>query len=201
MDLPLPPIVARAEAAARAAGFPLVADGVHPSCSSPHTGRLLAALAAARPGGRIGEIGTGTGYGTSWILSALPADAEVVTVEIDPGRAAAAQALFAGEAGVTVVEGDAPGVIATLGPFDLLFVDGAHYGGDAEALRSLIPLVRIGGQLVVDDVTPVAALPEGSPLRRRDAKREALLATPGLVGVEVVAPSLTESTLVATRTA
>jgi predicted O-methyltransferase YrrM len=187
MDLPLPPIVARAEAAARAAGFPLVADGVHPSCSSPHTGRLLAALAAARPGGRIGEIGTGTGYGTSWIVSALPADAEVVTVEIDPGRAAAARALFAGEAGVTA--------------FDLLFVDGAHYGRDAEALRSLIPLVRIGGQLVVDDVTPVAALPEDSPLRRRDAKREALFTTPGLVAVEVVAPSLTESTLVATRTA
>jgi predicted O-methyltransferase YrrM len=196
----LPSIVARAEAAAADAGFPLIADGVHASCCSPHTGRLLAMLAAGCGGGRIGEIGTGTGYGTAWMVSAMPADTELVTVELDPARAGVARHLFAGDGRVQVVEADAAEVIATFGPFTLLFVDGGSYGQDAGALRSLAGHVRVGGRLVVDDLTPLAALPAGSPFRENDPKRTAFFATPGLAAVEVVAPTLQESALVATRT-
>ena len=49
-------------------------------------GRLLAALAAAVPGGgRVLEIGTGVGVGLAWLVHGLGArqDVEVVTVELD----------------------------------------------------------------------------------------------------------------------
>jgi predicted O-methyltransferase YrrM len=37
--------------------------------SEPRVGALLATLAAAKPGGRLLELGTGTGHGTAWLLS------------------------------------------------------------------------------------------------------------------------------------
>ena len=49
-------------------------------------GRLLAALAAAVPGGgRVLEIGPGVGVGLAWLVHGLGArqDVEVVTVELD----------------------------------------------------------------------------------------------------------------------
>ena len=51
--------------------------------SEPRTGALLAALAASRPGGRLLEIGTGTGVGTAWLLSGMDAAARLDTVDTD----------------------------------------------------------------------------------------------------------------------
>src|SRR5262245_29889350 len=39
--------------------------------SEPKTGSLLRAMAAAKPGGRLLELGTGTGIGTAWLLSGM----------------------------------------------------------------------------------------------------------------------------------
>ena len=35
--------------------------------SEPKVGAFLAALAASKPGGRLLELGTGTGHGTAWL--------------------------------------------------------------------------------------------------------------------------------------
>ena len=59
-------------AAAREAGFTM-------SCEE-RTGSLLAVLAAARPGGRILELGTGVGEGTAWLLSGMDGASRLVTV-------------------------------------------------------------------------------------------------------------------------
>lgn len=42
------------------------------SCQ-PRTGALLATLAASKPGGRILELGTGTGAGAAWLLDGMTA--------------------------------------------------------------------------------------------------------------------------------
>ena len=58
----LPPLVPRAEAVARQAGFALSRDEAgpgRPSACLPDVGRFLAVLAAGCAGGRIGELGTG----------------------------------------------------------------------------------------------------------------------------------------------
>ena len=193
-----PELVERAAAVAHRLGFPLHrGPGVGSSCCHPAVGRLLGLLAARST--RIGEIGTGVGYGTAWMVSAMPRDATLVTIELDHRRAAAAAELFADDSRVRVIEGDAAQLIAGLDPFDLLFADGAGYGSNAEHLRSLFPLLMDGGSIVVDDLTPVAALPEDSAFRHGDPKREAFADQPSMWSLEVVAPDLRNSALVATR--
>jgi predicted O-methyltransferase YrrM len=192
-----PPLIERARTLARQRGFPLTredAGGTGPSASLPGVGRFLAMLAAGCAGGRIGELGTGAGVGAAWIASAMPADCTLVTAEIDPDLASAARQLLADDHRVQVVTGDARQVVSGRGPFDLLFADGGGGGyGD------LVDLLRVGGRIVMDDVTPHAALPPDSPFRASDPKREFFFGDPRLLSVEVVLPDLRNSLLVGTR--
>src|SRR3954470_5062831 len=94
------------------------------SCT-PEVGRLLAVLATQRREGTVGEIGTGFGVGSTWIVSNLTSGASFVTVELDEARAAAALALFAPLPSVRVLTGDWHLLLA-YGPFDLLFADGGR---------------------------------------------------------------------------
>jgi predicted O-methyltransferase YrrM len=192
-----PPLVTRARALARQACFPLTreeAGHAGPSASLPGVGRFLAMLAAGCTGGRIGELGTGAGIGAAWITSAMPDDCTLITAEIDPQRAAAARELLAGDPRVEVLTGDAVTTMSSRGPFDLLFSDGG--GGDGAYLVSLL---RIGGRIVMDDVTPQKALPPDSPFRASDPKRRFFFSDPRLISTEVVLPDLQNSLLVGTR--
>lgn len=192
-----PPLVERARSLARQVGFPLTreeAAGAGPSASLPGVGRFLAMLAAGCAGGRIGEMGTGVGIGAAWMASAMPADCTLVTAEIDPQRAAAARELLAGDRRVEVITGDSGAALAGRGPFDLLFCDGG--GGD---FAGLVGLVRVGGRIVMDDVTPREALPADSAFRRDDSKRRFFFGDPRLVSAEVVLADLRNSLLVGTR--
>ena len=136
-------------------------------------------------GGRIGEVGTGTGVGAASIASALAAGATLVTVELDQARAAAAAELLAGEPACTVLQGDWREVLPPHGPFDLLFFDGAHWKRDPEQEAPLaVDVLRPGGLLVIDDLTPVELWPEewrGQP----DLARDWLAANRSLRSVEV----------------
>lgn len=143
----VPALVRAAVARAEALGFPL--------CVHPATGRLLHALAGGVPaGGRIGESGTGTGAGLAWMAAAARPDVELVSVELDPERAASARALFAGQPNVTVVEGDAS-VVYEGGPWDLLVIDGG-WGSGKRGDPTVGParVLKAGGMLTVDDLTP-----------------------------------------------
>jgi predicted O-methyltransferase YrrM len=142
----LPALVERAVELARSMRFPY-------SCH-PAQGRLLALLAQGRPGGLIGETGTGCGVGLAWMLSAADPTTRLVSIERDRARAEAARELFAPYRQVQVLTGDWPALLEH-GPFDLLVLDGGGSGktaGDTpvaprEALRG-------GGSLVIDDWTP-----------------------------------------------
>lgn len=200
-DNELPALVREALAAARSLGFPTsraeaTVVGRGPSCSLPDAGRVLAMLAAGCQNGRIGETGTGTGVGTAWMASAMPASATLVTAELDEARAHAAARVFAADSRVRVVHGDAQLVMPGHAPFDLLFCDGGWADAD-----SLVDLLRPGGRVVFDDVTPFAALPADSPFRTNDPKRDFFFGNPRLVSVEVVLPDLANSVLVGTRVA
>lgn len=191
-----PPLVTRARSMARQVGFPLTREesaGSGPSASLPGVGRFLAMLAAGCAGGRIAEMGTGVGIGAAWLASAMPADCTLVTAEIDPERAEMARQLLAEDRRVEVVTGDSAAAMSARGPFDLLFCDG---GGD---YATLVGLVRVGGRIVMDDVTP-EKVPRPRPSRGTDAKRMFFFDDPRLVSVEVVLPDLENSLLVGTRT-
>ncbi|TCC07310.1 O-methyltransferase [Kribbella soli] len=189
----LPSLVQRAQDAAIAVRMPLRREGTGPSCCLPAVGRFLAVLAAGCSGGLIGEAGTGVGYGAAWMASAMPVDRRLVTVELDDKRVVAARGVFADEPRVEVVHGDSFHELARRAPFDLLFAD----GGNQPA--GIVDLLRIGGRLVNDDVTPVDALPADSPYREHDPKRQFFFGDPRLVAAEVVLPDLQNSLLVGTR--
>lgn len=190
----LPTLVARAQAAAVEVGMSLTRDGTGPSCCLPGVGRFLAVLAAGCLGGRIGEMGTGVGVGAAWMASVMPADCRLVTVEVDPVRVAAAQRVFSDQERVEVIHGDSYDELARRAPFDLVFVD----GGPSDRV---VGLLRIGGRLVFDDVTPVEALPADSPYRENDPKRQFFFTDSRLIATEVVLPDLRNSLLVGTRVA
>jgi predicted O-methyltransferase YrrM len=85
--------------------------------------------------------------------------------------------------------------VSTRAPFDLLFTDGG--GGYDDA--ALADLLRIGGRLVVDDVTPQKVLPPDSSFLTHDPKRRLFFDDHRLISTEVVLPDLENSLLVGTR--
>jgi predicted O-methyltransferase YrrM len=195
-----PELVQRAYAAARQIGFPLTADDPghgRGSACLPGVGRFLAMLAAGCHRGRIAELGTGAGIGAAWMSGAMPSDCTLVTTEIDPVRAAAARDLLAADARVAVLTGDALELILARGPFDLIFADCGVRDGDT--FGALVSLLRPGGRIVMDDLTPAALLPADSPLRERDIKREMFAGEARLTSTEVVLPDLANALLVGTR--
>jgi predicted O-methyltransferase YrrM len=197
----LPPLVIRAQALAQRVGFALTREEAgpdRPSACLPGTGRFLAVLAAGCTGGRIGELGTGAGIGAAWIASAMPAGCSLVTAEIGEPLARSARELLAADPRIEVITGDALGVIPAAGPFDLLFADSGVR--DRAGFGLLVSSLRIGGRIVMDDLTPQRALPPGSPLITSDIKRELFAGEPRLAWTEVVLPDLENSLLAGTRT-
>lgn len=144
----LPPLVRRAVDTAAAAGF-------ENSCR-PEQGRLLHALAAGAT--RIGETGTGCGVGLAWLVSGAAPTTRLISVERDPHRAALATALFADTPRVTVIAGDWTR-IAHHAPFDLLVLDGGGGGKAPGDSPAPVGLLRPGGTVVIDDLTPAAHWP------------------------------------------
>jgi predicted O-methyltransferase YrrM len=179
-EVPVPPLVAAATARARQVGFPM-------SCH-PDVGRLLAVLAAHLPeGGRVLELGTGTGVGTAWIVSGLRrrTDVTVTSVEKDPGTAAAAADGY-WPPFVSLRCDDALDVLAEGGAFDLIFADAP--GGKWVGLDCSVAALRPHGLLIVDDMTPEPDWTDGHRAAQ-DEVRQALLSAPGLTSAELAVGS------------
>ena len=195
-----PPLVEQAVAGARQEGFPLTREEAgpgRPSACLPGVGRFLAVLAAGCHGGTIAELGTGAGIGAAWLASSMPADCMLVTAELDPRLAEVAARLLAAYPSVRVLAGDASDVLPPHGPFDLIFADSGVR--DVSAFATLTSLLKPGGRIVMDDLTPVRALPAGSPLLQSDTKRSLFAGEERLTWTEVVLPDLANSLLVGTR--
>ena len=171
--------------------------------SIPEIGRLLAALAASRRHGRLAEIGTGTGVGSAWVLSAMGPEASFVTVEVDDDRAAACARLFAGLPNVRVLHGDWHEVLPPEAPFDLLFFDGGGWKRSppaqmrAESERAL-ELVAAGGIVAMDNLTPEHLWPPDAP-NWPDALREFWLGNDALMATEILTTPETSAILAVKR--
>jgi predicted O-methyltransferase YrrM len=132
----------------------------------PETGQLLHVLALGCGARRIVEVGTAIGMSTLYLARALPpGDGQIVSFEIDPHRHAAARS-YLGEAGLAdrcdLRLQDAREGLSSLehASFDLAFIDGVkvQYG---DYFELLLPLLRKGGVLAVDNVLMDGTVAEG----------------------------------------
>jgi len=163
----VPPLVQRAHEVTERLGF-------ERSCS-PEVGRLLHVLAAARGRTRVAEIGTGTGVGAAWIVSALSPEVPFLTAELDEERAAAAAELFRSDEHVRVLCGDWRETLPPEAPFDLVFFDAAKQLRPREDGELVVGLLAPGGLAVLDDLTP--GRPGPDPVREFWLDDERLAAT------------------------
>jgi predicted O-methyltransferase YrrM len=138
------PVMAEMEELAERDGVPIV---------HWETGRLLAALCRALDPVVL-EVGTAIGYSTLHMAEQLT-NGRVITLELDPARAAQARDFWA-RAGaaerIELIEGDARETVeAVPGPIDLLFVDAAkeQYAGYIELAE---PKLSERALLVVDNM-------------------------------------------------
>ena len=129
--------------------------------SEAKVGALLATLAASKPGGRILELGTGTGHGTAWLLAGMDAAAVLDTVDTDESVVAVAQRHLGSDRRVRfhIMDGAAFLRGAPPGHFDLIYADA--WPGKFEHLDEALALLRPGGMYVIDDLLPQANWPEG----------------------------------------
>ncbi|MGT2526141.1 O-methyltransferase [Streptomyces nojiriensis] len=129
--------------------------------SEDRTGSLLAALAAARPGGRFLELGTGAGEGTAWLLSGMDSASRLTTVELDPAVQAIAEEELGDDPRVTFVSGDGGARLEAFdgAPFGLVFAD--TWPGKFTHLERALELVAPGGTYLIDDLFPQPGRPEG----------------------------------------
>lgn len=153
-DIPnqLPPSLAALRAKASAAGFTM--------SSEDRTGSLLAALAAARPGGRILELGTGAGEGAAWLLSGMDRASRLTTVELDPVVQGIAREQLGADPRVTFAAGDGGTWLEDFdgAPFDLVFAD--TWPGKFTHLDRALELVAPGGTYLIDDLLPQPGWPQ-----------------------------------------
>ncbi|MEV4556830.1 class I SAM-dependent methyltransferase [Kitasatospora sp. NPDC049285] len=146
-----PAVLAAITASCTALGFEMSCDLT--------TGQLLRSLAAARPGGRILELGTGAGVGAAWLLSGMTPDATLLTVEQDPALVAVATSHLGADPRIELVQDDGAALLDRLAGrrFDLIFAD--TWPGKFTHLEQALALLAPGATYLVDDLLPQPAWP------------------------------------------
>jgi predicted O-methyltransferase YrrM len=122
-------------------------------------GKFLYLLALAQGARRILEVGTLGGYSALWLARALPADGQLVTLELNPHHAEVARQNFVNAKVAGLIELHVGPALETLArlraqrldPFDLVFID-ADKANNLAYVQAALELSRIGTLIVVDNV-------------------------------------------------
>lgn len=148
-----PPALAAIRADTEALGFGMASDA--------DTGALLKTLAASKPGGRLLEIGTGTGLATAWLLDGMDATSRLLTIENDAEPLKIARTHLRHDARLDIVCGDAAALLEGLDPatVDLIFADA--WPGKFSHLDEALAAIKPGGLYVIDDLLPQPNWPNG----------------------------------------
>jgi predicted O-methyltransferase YrrM len=141
------------ETASQAIGFSMPSD--------LQTGALLKTLAGSKPGGRVLEIGTGTGLATAWLLAGMDADSSLLSLDSEQAYQTVAAQCLGDDNRLELVCTDAaqwiddnPDVA-----FDLIFADA--WPGKYSKLDETLGLLKPGGLYIIDDMLPQPNWPVG----------------------------------------
>lgn len=123
--------------------------------TGPIEGQFLKQMVTITGAKRVVEVGTFTGYASLKMAEGMSADGKLTTLDLNPVCLAVARKYFAkSEHGkkIEVIEGPALESIAKIdGPLDLVFID-ADKGNYLNYYEALLPKVRSGGVILVDNV-------------------------------------------------
>ena len=169
-----PPAWREIDRRSRALGFDMPSEA--------DTGAMLQLLAASKPGGRLLELGTGTGLATAWLLAGMGQGASLVSVDSDPAVQTVAREVLGDDSRVTFVIGDGLDYVRAqpAAAFDLIFADA--WPGKYEGLDETLALLAPGGLYLVDDMSRQPNWPEGHQ-PRVDALTARLKSHPDLTTV------------------
>lgn len=152
--------------------------------SPPYIGSVLRLLAASKPGGRLLELGTGTGIATAWLLSGMSPDSRLISVDNDPAVQEVAGRELGTDRRLTLVLQDGAEFLTenSGARFEMIFADSVP--GKHDLLDAALRLVAPGGLYVVDDMRARPDRPADSPLSVERVRRR-LLSAPGFFRVAI----------------
>ena len=123
----------------------------------PGVGAVLRLLAAAASAKSVVEVGTGAGVSGLWLLSGMPPDGILTTIDIQADHQRAAKQAFAA-AGIApqrsrVITGRALDVLPRLtdGAYDMVVID-ADKAEYPQYVEQALRLLRSGGVLALDNM-------------------------------------------------
>lgn len=140
-----------------AAGFTFVSDY--------KLGGLLRVLAASKPGGRLLEIGTGTGLAACWLLDGMDASAHLTSIEANGRWSAIAAKHLRHDTRLTLLDADAFSWFGGQPAESIDFVFADAMPGKFDGFDALWRLIRPGGIYVIDDLMPQPNWPPGQQAR------------------------------------
>ena len=138
-----------------ASGFTMASD--------LQTGTLLRTLAASKPGGRLLELGTGTGLSTAWILDGMDSGATLISLDNDDASQSIASKHLANDIRVEFVLDDGGTFLESqLGQqFDFVFAD--TWPGKYTHLELALGLLAPGAFYIIDDMLAQPNWPSDHP--------------------------------------
>ncbi len=134
-------------------GFTMASDAL--TCS------LLKTLAAAKPGGKFLELGTGTGLSTSWILDGMDAVSTLISIDNDARFLTVADRFLGNDKRLELICMDGADWFEQNKQlkFDYIFADTWH--GKYLLLDEAIAMLNPGGLYIIDDMLPQPNWPDG----------------------------------------
>ena len=125
------------------------------------TGNLLKTLAASKPGGRLLELGTGTGLSTVWIAEGMDKTSTLWTVELEEKYSQVAQQVLGDDKRIKFFVEDGTSFLEhhQSERFDFIFAD--TWPGKYWSLEVALNMVKSGGFYIVDDMIEQPNWPEG----------------------------------------
>ena len=136
--------------------------------SEPKVGALLRLLVSTKRSGKFLEIGTGTGYGTAWMLDGMDASSSLDTVDNNSAALCIAKSVFEHDRRVTFFLHDGNEFLSARSSecYDLIFAD--SWPGKYENLELALKLLKSSGILVFDDMLPQPNWPVGHEIKVKD---------------------------------
>ncbi len=128
--------------------------------SDLYIGSLLKTLVAAKPGGRILELGTGSGLATSWIAEGMDRYSKLVTVDNNELLISVAKKNLKDERIEFVCADGYEWINEYEGSlFDVIFADAIP--GKYDLFEETFALLKTGGFYIIDDMMQQSNWPEG----------------------------------------